>query len=89
MHPRINEIFEKVSQKYSNAERMDLLLRELHLLNTTRTEAWLVLHKGYGINEDLADKVIAESGLWDIEDYLSMMYQIALYLKDDFEKNNE
>ena len=85
MHSRIKEIFEKIKYNHQGTEHLDTLLKDLHGLNTTRTEASIVLFQGYGLDREKADELIINSGLWESEDYLETMYQVAKYLKKDFE----
>lgn len=87
MHPKIKMLFNATKEKYSeNTEDIKSLINDLNTLGASMTEAWIVLYKCYKIDEFIAEEKLLKSNFWRDEDDTFRMYQVALYLNDDFDK---
>ncbi|PKV51935.1 hypothetical protein ATE84_4035 [Aquimarina sp. MAR_2010_214] len=85
MHPKIEILFNTTKTKsLNNTEDIKLLINHLYNLGASMTEAWIVLYKGYKIDEFEAEEILLDSNLWKNESHTFRMHQVALYLKDDF-----
>ncbi len=85
MHPKIEMLFNATREKHSEKTKdIESLINALNALGASMTEAWIVLYKCYKIDELIAEEELLNSNFWGDEDHAFRMYQVALYLENDF-----
>lgn len=79
MHERIRDLYEKLILGMDEDHSINDLLNILKKIGATRTEAWIVLYQGYGMDEKEAETVVWNSDI-ENETYIETLEQLAIYV---------
>ena len=80
IHPRIDELIQKLKGVEAKNTLSLNTLELLKGLGATRTEATIVIHQGFGISDEKADDFVLKSNVWPAQVIQEVFYETLKYM---------